>query len=158
MTYNAPDTISLNWRTISASARIVRSFLIAASFQFTHFSQIYTKQPVKQSHDKVSHYDTPFAALNRHLFTQRLFQDWTQQCHWVPKPGSILELIPGRVCVHTEGTPAILQQFSGTNCVKGVCVKAKALFWPSESRYIKESLRLLTTEQKRILWMTVPWT
>ncbi len=36
--YNAPRTISLNWRTISASARIVRSSLIAASFQFTHFS------------------------------------------------------------------------------------------------------------------------
>ncbi len=36
--YNAPRTISLKWRTISASARIVRSSLIAASFQFTHFS------------------------------------------------------------------------------------------------------------------------
>ncbi len=36
--YNAPRTISLNWRMISASARIVRSSLIAASFQFTHFS------------------------------------------------------------------------------------------------------------------------
>ncbi len=36
--YNAPLTISLNWRMISASARIVRSSLIAASFQFTHFS------------------------------------------------------------------------------------------------------------------------
>ncbi len=36
--YNAPHTISLNWRMISASARIVRSSLIAASFQFTHFS------------------------------------------------------------------------------------------------------------------------
>ncbi len=36
--YNALRTISLNWRTISASARIVRSSLIAASFQFTHFS------------------------------------------------------------------------------------------------------------------------
>ncbi len=35
--YNAPRTISLNWRTISASARIVRSSLIDASFQFTHF-------------------------------------------------------------------------------------------------------------------------
>ncbi len=35
--YNAPRTISLNW-TISASERIVRSSLIAASFQFTHFS------------------------------------------------------------------------------------------------------------------------
>ncbi len=36
--YNAPRTISLNWWTISASAQIVRSSLIAASFQFTHFS------------------------------------------------------------------------------------------------------------------------
>ncbi len=36
--YNAPLTISLNWRMISASARIVRSSLIAASFQFTYFS------------------------------------------------------------------------------------------------------------------------
>ncbi len=36
--YNAPRTISLNWRTISSSAQIVRSSLIAASFQFTHFS------------------------------------------------------------------------------------------------------------------------
>ncbi len=36
--YNAPLTISLNWRMISASAQIVRSSLIAASFQFTHFS------------------------------------------------------------------------------------------------------------------------
>ncbi len=32
-----------------------------------------------------------------------------------PNPGSIPELIPGRVCVHTEGTPAIFWQFSGTN-------------------------------------------
>ncbi len=30
--YNAPSTISLNWRMISASARIVRSSLFAASF------------------------------------------------------------------------------------------------------------------------------
>ncbi len=30
--YNAPLTISLNWRMISASAQIVRSSLIAASF------------------------------------------------------------------------------------------------------------------------------
>ncbi len=36
--YNAARTIWLNWRTISASAQIVRSSLIAASFQFTHFS------------------------------------------------------------------------------------------------------------------------
>ncbi len=32
-----------------------------------------------------------------------------------PNPGSIPELIPGRVCVHTKGTPAIFWQFSGTN-------------------------------------------
>ncbi len=32
-----------------------------------------------------------------------------------PNPGSIPELIPGRVCVPTEGTPAIFGQFSGTN-------------------------------------------
>ncbi len=35
--YNVPLTISLNWRMISASAWIVRSSLIAASFQFTYF-------------------------------------------------------------------------------------------------------------------------
>ncbi len=40
-----------------------------------------------------------------------------------PNPGSIPELIPGRVCVHTEGTPAIIWQFSGTNvqCEWGSC-------------------------------------
>ncbi len=32
-----------------------------------------------------------------------------------PNPGSIPKLIPGRVCVHTEGTPAIFWQFSRTN-------------------------------------------
>ncbi len=36
--YNAARTISLNQRTISASARIARSSLISASFQFAHFS------------------------------------------------------------------------------------------------------------------------
>ncbi len=35
--YNAARTISLNWRTISASVQIVRSSLITASFLFTIF-------------------------------------------------------------------------------------------------------------------------
>ncbi len=124
--YNAPRTISLNWRTISASALIVRSSLIAASFQFTHFSSCERwsafKTTVKQSNDKVRrHYDTPFTALIWLLFTQRSFRDWTRQCYLVLNPGSIPELILGRVCVHTEGTPAIFWQFSGTNvqCERG---------------------------------------
>ncbi len=84
--YNAPLTISLNWRMISASALIVRSSLIAASFQFTYFRRVNvdlpSKQLVKQSNDKVRHhYDAPFMALIRLLFTQRSFQDWTRQCY-----------------------------------------------------------------------------
>ncbi len=39
---NAACTISLNWRTISASAQIVRSSLITASFPFTHFFVTWT--------------------------------------------------------------------------------------------------------------------
>ncbi len=47
-----------------------------------------------------------------------------------PNPGSIPELIPGRVCVHTEGTPAIFWQFSGTNvqCERGLMVNSQAVF------------------------------
>ncbi len=43
-------------------------------------------------------------------------------------------------------------------CQETLCVsmrKQKHLIWPSESRCIQESLRLLTTEQKRILWFIV---
>ncbi len=82
--YNAPRTISLNWM-ISASARIVRSsdrcFIPVYTF-FVVNVDLPSKHPVKQSNDKVRHhYDAPFTALIRLLFTQRSFWDWTRQCY-----------------------------------------------------------------------------
>ncbi len=95
---------------ISASARIVRSSLIAASFQLHIFRRVNvdlpSKHPVKQSNDKVRHhYDTLVTALIR-LHTA-LVPGLNPAMLLGPNPGSIPELIPGRVCVHTEGTPAI---------------------------------------------------
>ncbi len=111
---NAPCTISLNCRMISASAQIMRSSrsLLHSSLHIFHRMNVDlpSKQSVKQSHNKVRHhYNTPFTALIRLLFTQCSLRDWTRPCYSVPNPGSITELISRRVYVHTEYTLAILQ-------------------------------------------------
>ncbi len=78
--YNAPLTISLNWRMISASARIVRSSLLLLHSSLHIFRRVNvdlpSKHPVKLSNDKVRHhYDAPFTVLIRLLYTQRSFRD-----------------------------------------------------------------------------------
>ncbi len=124
--YNAPLTISLNWRMISASTRIVRSSLIAASFQFTYFRRVNvdlpSKHPVKQSNDKVRHhYDTPFTALIRLLFTQ-LVPGLNPAMLLGPQPGINPGINPGTCLRSHRRHSAIFWQFSRTNmqCERGL--------------------------------------
>ncbi len=122
--YNAARTISLNWRMISASARIVRSSLIAASFQSTYFSSWWTLICLQ---------NTSASSLRRTLYGidpafvhTALVPGQNPAMLLGPQPGINPGINPG-TCLrshrrHSGNFLAIFRQFSGPTCsVNGAC-------------------------------------